>query len=85
MERRNHKELEGVVVSQKMKKTVIVAVKRKFPHPIFKKYILKIKKYYVHDENQKAAVGDVIRLVESRPISKLKKWRLKEIIKRAVN
>ncbi len=80
----HRKELVGVVVSNKMQKTIVVKVERKSPHPRYKKVVRKFKKFYAHDENNSARVGDVVRIVETRPLSKLKRWRLVEIISRAV-
>lgn len=82
-QRGNRRELEGVVIRTSMQKTLVVEVLRTVQHPTFKKYIRLKKKYYVHDEKKGAQVGDTIRMVESRPISKLKRWRLKEVIRKA--
>ncbi len=80
-EKQGHRrELTGIVVRDSMQKTVVVEVVRRVMHPEYKKYINLKKKYLVHDEKEAAKVGDMILLVESRPISKLKKWRLKEVI-----
>ena len=80
-ERKKHiKEFVGKVVSDKMDKTVVVAVERKFPHPLYKKMVKKTKKFYAHDENNQAKVGDIVRIRESRPLSKLKRWVVVEII-----
>ncbi len=73
--------LEGVVVSDKMQKTIVVKVERKFPHPLYKKPVKKIKKYKVHDPEEKARVGDRVRIIESRPYSKEKRFLLLEVIK----
>ncbi|MGC8743336.1 MAG: 30S ribosomal protein S17 [Verrucomicrobiia bacterium] len=77
------KERIGVVVSDKMHKTIVVEVHRRVQHPKFKKVISKYKKFYVHDEKEEAKVGDIVRIEETRPISKLKRWRLVEVIERA--
>ncbi len=77
------KERIGVVVSDRMTKTIVVEVHRRVQHPKFKKVISKYKKFYVHDEKQEAKVGDLVRIEETRPLSKLKRWRLVEIIERA--
>ncbi len=82
MNQGNRRELEGVVIRTSMQKTLVVEVLRTVQHPTFKKYIRLKKKYYVHDEKKGAQVGDTIRMVESRPISKLKRWRLKEVIRK---
>ncbi|MEM5948713.1 30S ribosomal protein S17 [Spirochaetia bacterium 38H-sp] len=73
----------GQVVSDKMDKTIVVAVKTRALHPLYKKYVNKTKKLKAHDEFSEAHVGDVVRVVESRPISKEKRWRLLEIVERA--
>jgi small subunit ribosomal protein S17 len=74
----------GQVVSAKMSKTIVVEVSRRVPHPLYKRIIGKRKKFYAHDEEGSAKVGDVVRIIECRPLSKLKRWRLAEIIRRAV-
>ena len=82
-EKQGHKnEKVGEVVSTKMTKTIIVQVSRRVPHPLYKRIIGKRKKFYAHDEKNEAHVGDVVRLEETRPLSKLKRWRLKEIVRR---
>ena len=73
----------GKVVSTKMQKTIVVEVSRRVPHPLYKRIIGKRKKFYAHDEETSARVGDVVRIVESRPMSKLKRWRLVEIVEKA--
>lgn len=73
----------GVVVSDKMQKTIVVVEERLVEHPLYHKYIRRRTKYYVHDEHQQARVGDLVRIEETRPLSKLKRWRLVEIIRRA--
>ncbi|RKY38538.1 MAG: 30S ribosomal protein S17 [Candidatus Omnitrophota bacterium] len=73
--------LEGVVVSDKMQKTIVVKVERKFSHPLYKKPVKKIKKFKAHDPNQSAKVGDKVRIIESRPYSKEKRFLLLEILK----
>ncbi|MFN3410124.1 MAG: 30S ribosomal protein S17 [Limisphaerales bacterium] len=78
------KERVGEVVSNKMARTIVVRVERRHPHPRFKKIITTHKKLYAHDEKQEARVGDRVRVVETRPLSKLKRWRLVEIVQRAV-
>lgn len=70
----------GVVVSTKMDKTIVVEHVARVPHPRFKKIVKRSKKYYVHDENGEAALGDKVRIVESRPLSKLKRWTLAQVI-----
>ncbi len=73
----------GQVVSTAMSKTIVVEVSRRVPHPLYKRIIGKRKKFYAHDEEQTAKNGDVVRIVECRPLSKLKRWRLAGIIRRA--
>ena len=75
------KERVGQVVSTNMQKTVVVETTTRVPHPRFGKIVKQIKKFYVHDEEGKAQVGDKVRIIETRPISKLKRWRLVEIVK----
>ncbi|BDX38243.1 MAG TPA: 30S ribosomal protein S17 [Tenuifilaceae bacterium] len=77
------KERIGVVVSSKMDKSIVVAVKRKVKHPIYGKFVNKTTKLYAHDENNTCGVGDVVKIQETRPLSKLKRWRLVEIIEKA--
>jgi small subunit ribosomal protein S17 len=72
----------GEVVSNKMQKTIIVEVLRKKAHPFYGRVVSKSKKFYAHDEKNEAHVGDVVRLEETRPLSKLKRWRLKEIVRK---
>ena len=74
----------GQVVSAKMRKTIVVEVTRRVPHPVYKRIINKRKKFYAHDEQGTAKVGDVVRIIECRPLSKLKRWKLGEVIRRAV-
>ena len=71
----------GEVVSNKMQKTVVVETTMRVPHPKFRKIIKSVKKFYAHDEEQKAQIGDLVRIVETRPLSKLKCWRVVEILK----
>jgi small subunit ribosomal protein S17 len=74
----------GEVVSTKMAKTIVVAVTRRVAHPVYKRIVSKRKKFYAHDEQQSAQVGDVVRIVECRPLSKLKRWELGSVVRRAV-
>jgi small subunit ribosomal protein S17 len=76
------KEVIGDVVSNRMKKTIVVQVVRKRSHPLYTRVISKSKKFYAHDEKNEAHIGDVVRLEETRPLSKLKRWRLKEIVRK---
>ena len=75
---------EGVVVSDKMQKSIIVKEERSVLHPIYKKRMKRTKKYTAHDENEDAKIGDRVKISETRPMSKNKKWRLVEIIKKSV-
>ena len=70
----------GVVVSDSMEKTIVVSVTRRVPHPRFKKIIKRSTKFYAHDEKSEAKIGDKVRIVEGRPVSKLKRWRLQEVL-----
>ena len=81
--RGNRKERLGEVISNKMAKTIIVRVERRFPHPKFKKVITGYKKFYAHDEKSEAKVGDRVRIEETRPLSKTKRWRLVEVVKKS--
>jgi len=84
-ERKTRKtEKVGQVVSAKMTKTIVVEVTRRVPHPVYKRIINKRSKFYAHDEQQTAKMGDVVRIVECRPMSKLKRWELGEVIRKAV-
>ena len=82
-ERNARKTRTGLVVSDKMEKTVVVAIERRVPHPIYGKMITRTKRLKAHDEENSAKVGDTVRIVETRPLSKDKRWRLVEIIDRA--
>ena len=84
METRNlRKTRMGIVSSDKMDKTITVTVKYKEKHPIYGKFVNKTKKYHVHDENNECNIGDTVRIMETRPLSKTIRWRLVEIIERA--
>lgn len=83
MERNLRKERVGVVTSNKMDKTIVVAVKWKEKHPMYGKFVNKTKKYHAHDEKNEAQVGDRVLLMETRPLSKTKRWRLVEILEKA--
>ncbi len=84
MEQRNLRKVrEGVVFSNKMDKSITVAVKWKEKHPMYGKFVNKTKKFHAHDEKNECNVGDVVRIMETRPLSKTKRWRLIEIIERA--
>ncbi len=84
METRNlRKERTGVVLSNKMEKSIVVAVKWKEKHPIYGKFVNKTKKYHAHDEKNDCNIGDTVKIMETRPLSKTKRWRLVQIIERA--
>jgi small subunit ribosomal protein S17 len=80
--RGHRKERVGKVLANKMAKTIVVQVERRFPHPKYKKVITSYAKFYAHDEKGDAKVGDVVLIQETRPLSKLKRWRLKEVVER---
>ena len=82
-QRRLSKERVGVVSSNKMDKTITVAVKWKEKHPIYGKFVNKTKKYHAHDEKNECNIGDTVRIMETRPLSRTKRWRLVNIIERA--
>ena len=82
-ERNARKTRVGTVVSDKMNKTVVVAVERRYAHPLYGKQVTRTKKYHAHDENDEFHTGDVVRIMETRPLSKLKRWRVVEAIERA--
>ncbi|MCL2324889.1 MAG: 30S ribosomal protein S17 [Proteobacteria bacterium] len=81
--RSNRKTRVGMVVSNKMEKTIVVVVERRVLHPVYKKYVKSRSRYMAHDNSNSARVGDHVLIVETRPVSKNKCWRLKEIIRRA--
>jgi small subunit ribosomal protein S17 len=83
LERKIRKTKTGVVSSTKMTKTITVAVERKVKHPIYGKFVKKTTKFHAHDEKSEANPGDVVKIMETRPISKTKRWRLVEIIEKA--
>ena len=84
METRNlRKERTGVVTSNKMDKSITVAIKWKDKHPIYGKFVNKTKKYHAHDEKNECGIGDTVKIMETRPLSKTKRWRLVQIIERA--
>jgi small subunit ribosomal protein S17 len=82
-ERGTRKERVGEVISNKMAKTIVIRVQRRYPHPRYRKVVTGYKKFYVHDEKGEAKLGDRVRVEETRPLSKLKRWRLVEIVERA--
>ncbi|MFZ4621037.1 MAG: 30S ribosomal protein S17 [Bacteroidota bacterium] len=81
--RNNRKTRTGKVVSSKMTKSIVVAIERKVAHPLYKKYFKRTTKFYAHDEKNEAGVGDTVKIMETRPLSKLKRWRLVEIVTKA--
>ena len=81
--RNRRKTRVGTVVSDKMNKTVVVAVERRYAHPLYGKQVTRTKKYHAHDENDEFHLGDTVRIMETRPLSKLKRWRVVEVIERA--
>ncbi len=83
MERNLRKEKVGTVVSNKMQKSITIAVNRKVKHPIYGKFMNKTTKFMAHDEKNEAGIGDTVRIMETRPLSKSKRWRLVEIIEKA--
>ena len=82
-ERGRRKTRVGTVVSDKMDKTVVVMVERRYAHPLYGKQVTRSKKYHAHDENNDYRTGDVVRITETRPLSKLKRWRVSEVVTRA--
>jgi small subunit ribosomal protein S17 len=82
MDRSNRKTRIGLVVSDRADKTVTVRVERRFSHPLYGKQVAKTKKYHAHDEENQYRVGDTVRIVETRPLSKMKRWRVAELIER---
>jgi small subunit ribosomal protein S17 len=81
--KKGKREFVGIVTSDKMDKTIVVSIVSKTLHPLYKKYVTRIKKVKAHDENNEAKMGDRVRVVECRPISKEKCWKLAEIVERA--
>ncbi|PQJ10315.1 30S ribosomal protein S17 [Flavipsychrobacter stenotrophus] len=83
MERKSRKTRIGVVSSDKMEKTITITVERKVKHPLYGKFLKKSSSFHAHDESNSAGIGDVVRIMETRPLSKTKRWRLVEIIEKA--
>ena len=83
LDRGHRKERQGKVIGAKMAKTIIVQVERRFPHPRYGKVITAFTKLYAHDEKSEAKVGDVVLIQETRPLSKLKRWRLTQVVERS--
>jgi len=82
-ERKSRKTRIGIVSSNKMMKTITVTVERKVKHPLYGKFLKKSSSFHAHDDNNNASIGDVVRIMETRPLSKTKRWRLVEIIEKA--
>jgi small subunit ribosomal protein S17 len=82
-ERGHRKERLGKVIAAKMTKTIVVEVQRRFPHPEYQKVITAYSKFYAHDEKSEAKVGDLVLIQETRPLSKLKRWRLTQVVERS--
>ena len=85
MVERTRKTLLGEVVSDRMHKTITVMVERRVRHPIYERVIKRSKKYHAHDERNQCQIGDVVRIVETRPLSRTKRWRLQEVVRRRVD
>ena len=83
LERNNRKERVGKVLSNKMQKSITVAIERKVKHPMYGKFMMKTTKLTAHDENNDCGIGDIVKIMETRPLSKNKRWRLVEIIEKA--
>jgi len=82
-QRTNRKVRIGKVVSNKMQKSIVVVAERRVAHPLYKKYFRRSTKFYVHDEKSEAGIGDTVKIMETRPLSKLKRWRLVEVVAKA--
>ncbi len=83
VERNRRKVRIGKVISNKMQKSIVVSLERKVPHPLYKKYYKQTSTLMAHDEKQEANIGDVVRVMETRPVSKRKRWRLVEVVEKA--
>lgn len=83
MDRAKRKMRVGIVVSDKMDKTIVVAVESHYKHPLYKKILKRIKKYKAHDPEGSGRIGDLVRISETRPLSRTKRWRLEEVVKKA--
>ncbi len=83
MERNRRKERQGIVISNKMERSIVVAITRKVKHPVYGKFMKKTTKFMAHDEKEDANIGDIVRIMETRPLSKRKRWRLVEVVERA--
>jgi small subunit ribosomal protein S17 len=84
-ERGHRKQRLGKVIANKMSKTIVVRVERRFPHPVYKKVVTAFSKFYAHDEKGEAKVGDLVLIRETRPLSKLKRWRLTQVVERTAD
>jgi small subunit ribosomal protein S17 len=82
-ERRQRKVVRGLVTSNKMQKTIVVEVRRKIRHPLYEKYVSQRTKLYAHDENNEGRIGDVVEVMQTRPLSAKKRWRLVRVVQRA--
>lgn len=82
-DRASRKVREGTVVSNKGDRTIVVAEIKKVPHPLYKRYVARTKKFYAHDENNECGIGDFVRIMETRPLSKMKRWRLTSVLEKA--
>ena len=82
MERNLRKTRTGLVVSNKMEKSIVVAVERKVKHPIYGKFVKKTTKFHAHDEKNECSIGDTVKIMEARPMSKTKRWRLVEVVEK---
>ena len=81
---KNKKELIGLIISDKMNKSVVVQIERFVQHKIYKKFMKQYKRYHAHDEKNECRIGDIVKIIETRPLSKLKRFRVSEIVKKAV-
>ncbi|MCD4721057.1 MAG: 30S ribosomal protein S17 [Desulfobacula sp.] len=81
---KNKRELIGLIISDKMDKSVVVQIERFVQHKIYKKFMKRYKKYHAHDEKNECRIGDIVKIIETRPLSKLKRFRVNEIVKKAV-
>jgi small subunit ribosomal protein S17 len=83
-EERNLRKVKvGIVTSNKMEKSITVSVERRLQHPMYGKFVKNTKKFHAHDENNECQIGDVVKIMETRPLSKLKRWRLVEVVEKA--
>jgi small subunit ribosomal protein S17 len=82
--KKNKRELIGLIVSDKMNKSVVVQIERFVQHKVYKKFMKRYKRYQAHDENNECRLGDIVKIIETRPLSKLKRFRVNEIVKKAV-